>query len=55
MESGEFEVKLGIHQGSVLSSSLFALVVDVTEFAKEGALNELMYSNDLVLMSEKIE
>ena len=32
--SEEFEVKVGMHQGSVLSPLLFAVVVDVfTEFA----------------------
>ena len=41
--SEEFEVKVGMHQGSVLSSILFALVVDVvTEFAREGVLSELL-------------
>ena len=31
----EFEVKFGMHQGSVLSSFPFALIVDVvTEFAR---------------------
>ena len=34
--SVEFEIKVGMHQGSVLSPFLFAFVVDVvTEFAKE--------------------
>ena len=47
---------MGMHQGSVLSLFLFALVVDVvTEFAREGALIELLYTDDLVLMSETIE
>ena len=54
--SEEFEVKVGMHQGSVLSLLLFAVVVDVvTEFARLGALSELLYSDDLVLMSETIE
>ena len=49
-------VKVGMHQGSVLSPFLFAVVVDVvTEFAGEGALSELLFGNDIVLMSEIIE
>ena len=52
----EFGVKVGMHQGSVLSPFLFAVVVDVaTEFAREGALCELLYNDDLVMMSETIE
>ena len=48
--SEEFGVKVGVHQGSVLSQFCFAVVVDVvTEFAREGALHELF------LMSEIIE
>ena len=54
--SEEFEVKVGIHDGSVLSLFLFALVVDVvTELAGVCMLNELLYADDLVLMSETIE
>ena len=54
--SEEFVVKVGMHQGSVLSPFLFAVVVDVvTEFAREGALSELLYADVLVLMSETIE
>ena len=50
----KFEFKVGMHQGSVLSP-FFALVVDVvTEFAKEGALSELLYVDHLVLMWETI-
>ena len=54
--SEEFEVKVGIHQGSVLSPFLFAVVVDVvTESAREGALSEFLYPDDLVVMSEIIK
>ena len=54
--SEEIEVKVGMHQGSVLSPFLFAEVVDVvTELDREGALSELLYADDLVLMSETIE
>ena len=54
--SEEFEVKVGMHQGSVQSPFLFAVVVDVvTEFAREGALGELFCADDLVLMSETIK
>ena len=54
--SEEFEVKVGMHEGSVLSPFLFAVVVDVvTEFTRESALSELLYADDLVLMSETTE
>ena len=45
-----------MHQESVMSPFIFAVVVDaVTEFAREGALSELLYADGLVLMSETIE
>ena len=48
------EVKMVMHQGSVLSS--FAVVVDVvTALARDGVLSELLYADDLGLMSEAIE
>ena len=54
--SEEFEVKVEMHRGTVLSTFLFVFIVDVvTEFAREGALSELVYANDLVLMTETIE
>ena len=43
-------------QISSISSFLFALVVDVvTGYAREDALGELLYADDLLLMSETIE
>ena len=52
----EVVVKVGIHQASMLSHFLFAVVMDVfTELAIEGVLNKLLYVDDLVLVSETIE
>ena len=54
--SQEFVVKVWMRQGSVLSPFLFAVEVDVfIEFPKESMLSELLYAEDLVLMSENIE
>ena len=54
--SEEFGLRVGVHQGSVLSPLIFAIVVDVvTEHAREGLLNEILYADDLVLMSESLE
>ena len=54
--SDDFGIRVDVHQGSVLSSLIFAFVVDVvTEHAREGLLNKTLYANDLVLMSESLE
>ena len=50
-----FSAMIGVQQGSVLSSLLFAIVVDVvTENAREGLMKKVLYTNDLVLMCETI-
>ena len=54
--SEEFKVKVGVHQGSVLSPPLFAVAVDaITENARRGVVNELLYADDLVLISETMK
>ena len=54
--SEQFRVKEGFYHGSLLSPFFLSVVVDVvTEFSREGALNELLYTGDLVLMSMVIE
>ena len=54
--SEEFEVKVGLHQGSVLSPLVFAIMVDgVTESVRNGLISEMLYADDLVLMSETME
>jgi len=45
-----------VHQGSVLSALLYAIVVDVvTGSARKSILNEILYADDLVLTAETME
>ena len=54
--SEAFAIKVGVHQESMLSPLLFAILVDViTENARRSVVNELLYADDLVLMSEMME
>ena len=53
--SEEFEVKVGMYQGSVLLPFIFAVLVEVTEFAREVVLCGLLYVYYLVVMSETIK
>ena len=54
--SEEFGVRVGVHQGCVISPLIFAIVVHaVRKQARKGLLNEILYADDLVLMSENLE
>ena len=57
--SEEFEVKVNVHQGSLLSLKLFSIVVDIiAEIAKKlqkFVVDELLYADGLALMSETTE
>ena len=49
-------MKVGLHQGSVLSPLLFAAVTDVVSSeARSGLPSELLYADDLVIMAPKME
>ena len=51
--SESFDVKVGVHQGSILSPLLFALVMDeVTKDIREGVVKEMLYADDIVLVGD---
>ena len=51
-----FSVKVGVHQGSVLSPLLFVIVMEaLSNDFKAGLPYELLYADDLVLMAESIQ
>src|SRR3989441_8544789 len=52
-ESESFEVKVGVHQGSVLNPILFNIVMQtIADNFKNGLPWELLYADDLVLLAE---
>ena len=54
--SEEFLVQVHVHQRSMLPPLLFAIVIDIiTKNARDGFMNEILCSDNLVLMSEYME
>jgi hypothetical protein len=54
--SEEFEIRVGLHQGSALSPFLFVIIMDVlSEGTRKGLLWELLFADDLVIMEKTIE
>jgi len=55
-DSKGFNVKVGLHQGSVLSPLLFVIVMEmISRELRAGLPLELLYADDLVLMAESEE
>ena len=54
--SSDFEVKVGVHQGSVLSPLLFAIVMEaLSQEFRHGCPWELLYADDLCITADSIE
>ena len=54
--SESFEVKVDLHQGSVLSPLLFAAVMDVVSSeARSDLPSKLLYADDLIIMAPTME
>ena len=54
--SAEFDVKVGVHQGSVLSPLLFIIVMEA--LSRDFRIScpwELLYADDLVISAETLE
>ena len=49
-------MKVGVHQGSVLSPLVFAMVIDeVTQNARKGWVKQILHADDLVPLGKTME
>ena len=54
--SAPFEVKVGVHQGSVLSPLLFIIVLEALSMEfRTSTPWELLYTDDLVIIAESLD
>ena len=54
--SEKFEVKVDVHQGSILSAFLFVIVMEaLTREIREGLPRKILYGDDLMLVVESME
>ena len=54
--SEEFDIKVGLHQGSVLRSFLFAIIIDVlSKDVRKGTPWELLFADDMAITAETEE
>ena len=54
--SEEFSVKVGVHQGSIVSPLLFIIVLEVlSQEFRTGCPWELFYADDLVIIADSEE
>ena len=51
-----FDIKVGVHQGSVLSPLLFIIVIEaLSKDLRTGLPWEILYADDLVLIAESVK
>ena len=51
-----FKIKVGLHQGSALSSFLFAVIMDrLTDEVRREPLWTMLFADDMVIFEEKSE
>ena len=50
--TGEFTVRVGLHQGSGLSPFIFTVILDVSDDLRGGLPWDLLFADDLALVAD---